>query len=229
MINLKKKYNLFFGRYGAGKTNTALNFAVNEAKSGKKTAVVDLDIVNPYFRSTNFGAEFKKKYGIKTISPSDKTDTLDSPYLSPEIYSVFDSDYDAIIFDIGGDATGTLPVGQFSEKIIASCNYDAFFVVNKFRSVSGGTDEDLAVKSEIEAAGKIPMTKTINNSHLQESTTMETLLSSLTFAERFSRETNLPIFCTTCPESIFSEAENKIPYPYKVKRYIVPPWKTDIR
>lgn len=42
------------GNYGSGKTELALNLAIGFAKSGR-TALVDIDIVNPYFRSAEHG------------------------------------------------------------------------------------------------------------------------------------------------------------------------------
>ena len=42
------------GHYGVGKTNLALNVCVDAARAGKHTTCVDLDIVNPYFRSSDY-------------------------------------------------------------------------------------------------------------------------------------------------------------------------------
>ena len=39
------------GHYGSGKTNLAVNLAVDYAKAGERVTVIDLDIVNPYFRT----------------------------------------------------------------------------------------------------------------------------------------------------------------------------------
>ena len=46
-----KRLTLFLGHYGSGKTNLAVNWAMNMAKSGKSVEIADLDIVNPYFRT----------------------------------------------------------------------------------------------------------------------------------------------------------------------------------
>ena len=42
-----KRVTLFAGHYGSGKTNIAVNFALYLRKLGKRTAIADLDIVNP--------------------------------------------------------------------------------------------------------------------------------------------------------------------------------------
>ena len=38
------------GHYGSGKTEFSVNYAMHLKRSGVKTALLDLDIANPYFR-----------------------------------------------------------------------------------------------------------------------------------------------------------------------------------
>ena len=52
-----KRVTLFAGHYGSGKTNIAVNYALHLAREGKKVAIADLDIVNPYFRTKDSAAE----------------------------------------------------------------------------------------------------------------------------------------------------------------------------
>ena len=47
---MKKTYVLI-GNFGSGKSEISINFALNARQEDKKTVLVDLDIVNPYFRS----------------------------------------------------------------------------------------------------------------------------------------------------------------------------------
>ena len=49
-ILTEKQYLVLTGNYGSGKTELALNLAMQFARK-YKTTLVDLDIVNPYFRS----------------------------------------------------------------------------------------------------------------------------------------------------------------------------------
>lgn len=54
-----RKINIITGHYGSGKTNVSVNMALDLAEKGEKVTVVDLDIVNPYFRT----ADFKELFG----------------------------------------------------------------------------------------------------------------------------------------------------------------------
>ena len=45
-----KKVRVLIGNFGSGKTELSLNFAIQAAKTGS-SVLVDLDVINPYFRS----------------------------------------------------------------------------------------------------------------------------------------------------------------------------------
>ena len=48
-----ERITIFTGHFGSGKTEVAVNYARQTARAGKKTAIVDLDIVNPFFRTAD--------------------------------------------------------------------------------------------------------------------------------------------------------------------------------
>ena len=50
-----KKMYVLIGNYGSGKTELALNFAFKAAERGERTELLDLDMVNTYFRLTERG------------------------------------------------------------------------------------------------------------------------------------------------------------------------------
>ena len=61
----KKRFIILTGNYGSGKTELALNLAFYYANAGFRTTLVDLDIVNPYFRSGEKAQEMREA-GIRT-------------------------------------------------------------------------------------------------------------------------------------------------------------------
>lgn len=72
------------GHYGVGKTNLAVNLAVDAADAGAEVVLVDLDIVNPYFRSSDY-ADLLERHGVRVIAPVLAGTTLDSPSLSGRV------------------------------------------------------------------------------------------------------------------------------------------------
>ena len=51
MILANKQITIISGHYGTGKTEFAVNLAIAMAQDGRDISLVDLDIINPYFRS----------------------------------------------------------------------------------------------------------------------------------------------------------------------------------
>lgn len=86
MLN-DKRIRVIIGHYGSGKTEFAVNYALRLADAGHQTALADLDIVNPYFRSRE-KAEMMEARGIRVISGSrGHHANLDLPMLSADVYS----------------------------------------------------------------------------------------------------------------------------------------------
>ena len=81
---LKKGLTLVCGHYGTGKTNLSINLAVECARSGKDVVLVDLDIVNPYFRSSDY-ADVLKKEKVRVVGPIFANSNADTPSLPAEM------------------------------------------------------------------------------------------------------------------------------------------------
>ena len=72
------------GHYGVGKTNLALNLALDAAARGLEVTVVDLDVVNPFFRSSDYRALLDER-GIRLVAPVFAGTNVDGPSLSGTI------------------------------------------------------------------------------------------------------------------------------------------------
>ena len=78
----RSRVTVICGHYGCGKTNLALNLALEAAAKGEKVTVADLDIVNPYFRSSEYGG-LLEEHGVRLIAPVFAGTTLDTPHTAP--------------------------------------------------------------------------------------------------------------------------------------------------
>ncbi len=210
-----KRITIISGHYGSGKTNIAVNLALDLKNRVEKVAVADVDIVNPYFRTKDSEKLFEEN-NIKLICSKYANSNVDIPALPQEIYSITDDKEQFVILDVGGDERGALALGRLSLKILQENNYDMFFIINKFRPLTKDAESCLEVLKEIENACKIKFTGIINNSNLGEITSSEDVLSSLNFANEVSLKSGLPIVYTTVKENLYDELKDKIENLYPI-------------
>lgn len=199
-----KRLTLFAGHYGSGKTNIAVNYALLLAKEGKKVCIADLDIVNPYFRTKDSERELSAA-GIHLVSPRFANSNVDLPALPAESYRLVQDRSTFGIMDIGGDDRGAYALGRYAEAIKAEDDYRMAFVINCHRPLTSTVEDTVEVMREIEAAAGIKFTCIVNNSNLGTETTAQTVLESVEFAERLSREVGLEIWMHTVEESLAKE------------------------
>ena len=94
------------GHYGAGKTNFSVNLALDLVEAGREVTLVDLDIVNPYFRASEQRALLESA-GAHLVAPvfSEAGTSLDVPSLTGAIMPTLEdaSEEHPVIVDLGGD------------------------------------------------------------------------------------------------------------------------------
>ena len=214
---MQKRLLIVIGHYGTGKTNLSLNLALFHAPC----VLADLDIVNPYFRSSDHG-KLLEKAGVKLIAQVYNGSNVDQPFISPALNAVWDGDeHEKSIFDAGGDDAGAYSLGQFSEKIKA-IGYEMYYVVNYYRNLTRTPSEAVGILREIEAACHLRATAVVNNSHLCEQTDAETVKKSMPFARETARIAGLPLLFSAVPEGI---SDDNIENPFPVKIDVKKPWE----
>lgn len=211
-----KRITLLAGHYGSGKTNIAVNMALDLKKDHDNTAIADLDIVNPYFRTLDSKDELEAA-GIRLIVSPYANSALDIPALPQEMYAIVDDQSMFSIIDVGGDDRGALALGRLSRMISDENNYDMFLVINKYRPLTPDGQSVKEVMDEIEAAGRLKFTGIINNSNLGAETDADCVLDSLDFAKEVSEICNLPIICTSVEEKLLTQLEGKIDHLFPMK------------
>ena len=205
-----KRLTLFAGHYGSGKTNIAVNYALQLAREGKKVCIADLDIVNPYFRTAD-SADVLKAAGIDLISPKFANSNVDLPALPAEAYRLVEDKSSYGIMDIGGDDRGAYALGRYTPFIKKENNYRMIFVANCYRALTRTAEEALEVMREIEAACGLRFTDIVNNSHLGNFTDVQTLLDSQPFIDQLCELSGLPLYLTTVRADLAEEVSAHIP------------------
>lgn len=217
-----KRITLICGHYGSGKTNFALNMAVNAARSGEKITLVDLDIVNPYFRTADYRDELEKA-GVSVIAQNLEGTTLDAPALTARMFSIFEESMGRVIVDVGGDDAGATALGRFSRQLNES-GYDMLYVINRFRKFISEPEEAAVLLAEIESACRLKATAIVNNSHLGAQTVADDIITSVPYAEKTAELTKLPLMYTTAPRRIADELEGRVENLYPVDILVKLPW-----
>lgn len=220
MINFKR-LTIILGHYGCGKTNLALNIALDLASQGKKVTVADLDIVNPYFRTGDY-KELLEQYGINVIAPVFVSTNLDNPSLPAAMSTIFEPKDEYVVVDVGGDDAGAYALGRYAPKVNAYADKDVFYVVNKFRSLTAAPQDCAEILYEIECASRIKATAVVNNSHLQQLTTPQDIFSSLEYAKKTADILGLPLEFTTVDKEVFNELNSDSFY--RIERIVKPPF-----
>ncbi len=204
-----KRVTLLCGHYGSGKTNIAVNMALDLSRDHEKVVIADLDIVNPYFRTVD-SEEDLREAGVKLVVSSYANSNVDIPALPQEMYSLVDDRSLTCIVDVGGDDRGAYALGRISGAIREENDYDMFLVINRYRPLTPDAESTLEIMHEIEAAASLPFTGIINNSNLAAETEPETVLASVSYAQEVARLAGLPLVMTSVERSVAEKLEGQI-------------------
>ena len=222
-----KKYNIFAGHYGSGKTEIAINTVLGFVKEGKRTVLVDMDIVNPYFRSSE-KEEMLVEKGIRVIKPCYANTMVDVPSLPSEIYSPFtQGECDAAVFDAGGDPVGAAALGMLKDYFDENReDTEFYYVINTLRPMQQTPEEIMEMTREIEAKSKLKVTALIHNTNLALQTRAEYVIKGQEIVKEVSQKTGLPIAATYVMEGLEDEVKKvikKVPV-IPIKLYMRPEW-----
>ena len=216
-----KRITLFAGHYGSGKTNIAVNYALKIKAEGYDAVIADMDIVNPYFRTSDSKEELDEA-GIRLISSEFASSNVDLPSLPQDLYNVIDDKSNYAVLDIGGDDRGAYALGRYAESILKENDYEMFMVINKFRPLTKDVQSTVEVMDEIQTACGMNFTAIVNNSNLGDETTAEDVLGSAEYAEAVSKATGMPLKMTTVNTTLYNELKDKIEnlFPLTLQRKI---------
>lgn len=191
------------GHFGAGKTNFAVNLARKAKNDGREVTLIDLDIVNPYFRAADNRSELEA-LGIRCIAPDFANTNVDIPTLPPEIYGaleVYEREPDRLtIIDVGGD-NGAVALGMY-RRFFDRCGYDMLYCVNFYRPLTETPEDALDSMREVEDCSRMKLTGMINTSNLGAETDAEVIISTLESAKKLSELSGVPLLATAALSDI---------------------------
>lgn len=206
-----QQITVLVGHAGTGKTNAALGLALAEAAAGHTVTLADLDVVNPYFRSSDY-PQLLSDANVRLIAPVLARTTLDTPSLSGELDAAIGltaADPNArLIIDVGGDDDGATTIGRWA-GMLSSANARVLYVVSAFRALTQTPEEAAAMLPDIEDHAHLKADAVLNTSNLGDETTLDHVRHGRAFAQEVARLCGIPLEATIVPQVAAGDAEIK--------------------
>lgn len=219
--------SIFSGAFGSGKTEIALNYALERAVNTEynKVLLADLDTANPFFVARDaqgvLGSAGEK---IHILAPARELVQADVPHLPAEIIGQLRADNEMIV-DLAGDKLGALVLGYLSRYVKARGLYDMYLVVNPFRPFSSTLDEVQELRSLLEMAGRIPFSGIISNPNLVEETSVQLIREGHRRVLGFAGELGIPLAYLAVEDRFYQELYPEYGTMLKrIKLFLRPDW-----
>lgn len=193
-----KKFIVLIGNYGSGKTEIAINLAVQSASAGKNTLVIDLDKVNDYFRMSD-RVDVLRENKVNLVSPTFAGQGVTPSNMSAAVASAFAGDWDLCVFDVGGDSAGAMSLGRYHQDFagLDPAQLEVYDIVNVFRPMSESPEKILKLKEEMEGFARLKVTGFVNNSNLLNFASADDIRQGYDVLKETSDISGIPVMHTT--------------------------------
>ncbi|MDY0003687.1 MAG: cobalamin biosynthesis protein CbiA [Polyangia bacterium] len=238
--SVSRRVILFTGNYGSGKTEVSVNFTLGLAAraraAGEKISIVDLDIVNPYFRCREAIAPLEAA-GVEVIVPRGEHFASELPIILPEVRGSILRDGGRVVLDVGGDNVGARVLAGFARDLPAE-RAEMLIVLNARRPFTDTVAGALGIVREIQESSRMHVTGLVSNTHLMEGTTPAILREGVVLAEAVGAELGVPLRFVAAmaevAEALQAEVDRgegePLPAPILVmERRMLPPWISPLR
>lgn len=187
----------YIGEYAGGKSENAVNRAVELANRGRKVTLVDLDIVEPVYTLRPIQEELKA-LGVDVIAwKTSETTGLGEAgtVIKPEARWALRREGD-IILDIGYGVEGAKTLNLL-EGARTDPDLKVFAVINISRPMTAGVEDIIEHVKEIGRVDGL-----INNTHLAEETTVELVQEGARVVARAAEVLGLPVIASAAEKKI---------------------------
>jgi hypothetical protein len=187
----KKRISIFTGHFGSGKTEVAINYALKLSERYGKTAIVDFDIINPFFRTADAKNALEDR-GVRVFVPKYANSNVDVPSLPLEINMLFENKDYRVVFDVGGDDLGAKVLSRYNAEILGD-DSEMYFVINTRRPM---TLSDMGIEEmirDIEESSRLKVDWLVNNTNLLGETTPEIIREGGEIIKQVSENLGIPV------------------------------------
>jgi len=218
-----KRVTIFTGNFGSGKTEISLNYALHLKEKSSKVAVIDLDTINPYFRSREKN-ELMEEHGIEVIYPKELK-YADLPVITPDIKRLLQNEEYYGVIDVGGEEDGATVLGSIADSVRGT-EFEVNLVINTKRPFTEDLEGIIKMKEKIESASKLDIDNLVCNINLGEETTIEDVKNDYPMVKKASDKLNLPIKFISVRKELEGDLE-KLDYKeetFAIERFLKNPW-----
>lgn len=215
-----KRITILTGHYGSGKSEIAVNLAIKDSLD----VLVDLDIINPYFRSRSL-RKLLEKNGVNLIeSTIENAAGSDLPFISAKGSRPFVNKELRAVYDLGGTKHGAKVMMQYRDFIKEIDTIDFLVVVNIYRPETDSVEKILSMIETLEASSQLKVTGLINNSNLMDYTDEAVIKKGERLIKKVASTLNIPIKYTFIEEHVKTNTvflgENRILIRYLAKAWL---------
>jgi hypothetical protein len=219
------RISIFTGRFGTGKTEVAINYALALAELDGSVTLTDMDVVTPYFRTRDMTERLKPR-GVEVVSPADFARDIHLPAVSARIWGTLQSEDGFTVMDVGGDSQGARAIGQF-KALFERSGYVMYLVVNPYRPFNATVERIAQTVADIEANTRLETGALVSNPNLIADTTLQIVKAGHRLVEQAGEELGLPIAFLCVEERLLEGGvEDLCAQPIlPLARHFLPPWE----
>lgn len=181
----------FIGEYASGKSEVAINRALELHSLGRKVKLVDLDLVEPFYTLRPIKSQLEER-GLEVITLEDRgimglgeTGSLFRPEMRWALRNGGD-----VIFDVGYGVDGVTAL-NLVEGASTEQQLRKIVVLNVARPITGSPE---AIIEFVRSLGKVD--GLINNSHLGMETDIEIIQEGVVFVSAAAEQLGIPVIAT---------------------------------
>ena len=224
----RQRITVFAGRFGSGKTEVSINYALSlvDEEKGHRPILIDLDIVTPYFRTRELTERLAGE-GVDVVAPAAVAQHLDTPAITPEIMGAIQQPDRPVVLDVGGDAQGARALGQYA-LVLEQLGYAMNFVVNPHRPFTDSVEGIAQAVAEIQDTARLQVTALVSNPNLMQETTLVEIVAGHRVVEETAEALRLPVAFVSLRTDLAAQVTaHTFHQPVMaLRRFFVLPWET---